>query len=106
DPDTGVGVAGAHSRNGGGDLRGVGAERGDDAEQRFREPEALADAVELPREHETRGDRDGEAAREHDDGQRRRHGRKTLAARKAAVAPSENARRPERYRSSVTATVV
>ena len=57
-------MPGDDRRDGRGDLRRVGPDRGDDAEQRFREAESLADPVDLACEHDARCDGDQERTRE------------------------------------------
>src|SRR2546423_1419894 len=78
DSDACVLVAGHDRRDGGGDLRGIGAERGHDPEQRLGEAQPLTDPVELSREHDTRGDRQGECTGKDQQRDRDRH-RGTLA---------------------------
>src|SRR5437588_491824 len=62
DADARALVAGDDRCHGRRDFRRVGAERRHHSEQRFGEAEALADAVELTREHEAGGDREDEPA--------------------------------------------
>jgi hypothetical protein len=58
----------------GGDLRCVRAYRGDDSEQRLREAEALAEAIELAREDDARGHGERKRADQQHEGNRNRHG--------------------------------
>ena len=80
-PHTGVTVTRDDRGDRARDFGSVRPQRGDHAEQRFREAEPLADAVECAREDEARHDRGREPDEKDDDRDRHRHGRATLAAR-------------------------
>jgi hypothetical protein len=74
DPDR-DGVLALHERRDrGGDLRRVGGQRGEEAEQRLGQAEAQADVVEPLREQRRRGQHHGDRDDEDGDGGRRRHG--------------------------------
>ena len=73
DADAGVLMSSDNRRDRRGDLRCVGAERRHHPEQRLRETEPLADAIELPGEDDARRDRDDEPAREQENRDRSRH---------------------------------
>src|SRR6266536_362541 len=104
DADAGVLVAGDECGHGRRDLGSVGAEGSDDPEQRLGETEALAHPVELPRQHNRGEDGECEAPEEDQDGDRRGHRSKTLAApsprlhRRASDRDRRRAKAPTRRR--------
>ena len=79
DTHAGVLVAGDDRDDRRRDLRRICAERGEDPQQRLREPEPLADPVELAREHDARCDRERERADEKQDRDGDRHGRRSVS---------------------------